>query len=72
MIHHTQNAIIIQGKVYELTKLESRIEACNGCALFSQCSEGHVAICQVVHNVNNIWGGVTYNYKELKLKLTKK
>ena len=74
MIHRTDNAIIIQGKVYELQKLEdtSKYDACKSCALVEQCVDTTSEICQVVHKVNNVWDDETYNYKLLKLKLTKK
>lgn len=72
MIHHTNNAIIIQGKVYELQKLEdtSMIDACKSCALVAKCAYGCTDICQVIHNVNKDCSTECYNYKELKLKPT--
>lgn len=71
MIHHTHNAIIIQGKVYELQKLDNA-DVCDGCAFFTRCGSEHTSICQTVHNVNGIGDELNYIYKELKLKLTKK
>lgn len=72
MIHHTKNAIIIQGKVYELQKLEdtSKYDACKSCALVDQCVGCTSDICRVIHSVNNVWDYETYNYKLLKLKPT--
>lgn len=71
MIHNTNNAIIIQGKVYELQKLDND-DVCDGCAFFTRCGSEHTSICQTVHNVNGIGDELNYNYKELKLKLTMK
>lgn len=69
MIHYTNNAIIIQGKVYELQKLDNA-DVCDGCAFFNRCGSEHTSICQTVHNVNGIGDDETYNYKLLKLKPT--